>query len=183
MFQVDDELSKIKDLELALIAGYEMAQSDIDFLFSCLLATVSEEARHAALLLLTESDDTVLDLLMDRYGEFSVEVRHLMLSYFTTTDYVQCYVFLLDILKQAPSEEEVNIVVFCLANTDYFIFPLILTELNSDNAIYVAQLKRLLVMIGIDRLKSYLAVMPVIPHEALFRDIFGADVIDQIKHS
>ena len=183
MNSLETELKLIKDLGLDVLAGKELTQEDIDFLFSCLKPSFSSDVHIAALLLLTESDDDVLDQVMERYSGLPVSVQHLLISYLTTTDYIQCFVFLFNIIKTASSEEEVNVAIFSLAQTHYFILPLIFTELNSDDALYVNQLKRLLFMIGIDRLKPYLAVLPQIPHEAIFRQLFGPDKIDRIKNS
>ncbi len=178
----DKQLFLIKELEMNLIAGVELTSDDIDFLFSSLSESFGEDVQLAALLLLVESDDSVLDLVIQNYSSFSTSVKHLTLSYLTTTDYVNCFLFLFELIEQSPSDEEVNIAVVSLAYTDYYIFPFILVGLGSDNDGYVTQLKRLLLLMGIDKLKPYLSVLPYIPHEAIFRDLFGEDVIDSIKH-
>ena len=172
---------KIKDIELDILSGAELTDDQVDFLFSCLVGDGSREVHVAALLILSEAELPIVQRLMDSFDQFSVEVRHLLLSFLATTDFVECYVFLLSIVKRYRFEEEVTIAIYSLAYTHYDFFSLVLVDLITDDDRYLKQLKRLLFMMGIERIKPILVMYPQIPHESVFRDVFGGEVIDSLK--
>jgi hypothetical protein len=103
-------------------------------------------------------------------------IMHLM-----TINSLTPYLFLLDYLARIDDTDLVDHIVLCLGKTSVTVFPLILQRLDSNDLPYIARLKRVLNEVGFKRIELYLTVMPQIPHEQYFRDVFGDDAINAVK--
>ena len=167
-------------LEMKLYSGLDLLPEEEDFVFSCLLNNSDEGVVNAALALVTEWDEPYLDRLMTTFDEYSFEVRQLAVPCLVCTDYSKCYQFLIERLRRSLSLEEMNLIVLSLAKTDYPVFPLILSYLHDDDVRLIDCLKRVLLFMGFETVAPFLASMPQIPNEALFRHLFGDDRIAKL---
>ena len=114
-------LVKIKELEVFALSGGRLDRKDLDFLFLCILQDEYEDVYIASLLLLTESELDVVQELMSRYSELPQKVRLMLLSFLASLDFVECYLFLFEMIKTYEFIEELNVTVYSLSQTHYLI--------------------------------------------------------------
>jgi hypothetical protein len=95
--------------------------------------------------------------------------------------FITPYQFLLDHLATLNDDNMSDFIITCLSKTDYQLLPMIISRLDSENKQSIRRLKQLLKKIGFNRLERYLVIMPQIPFERYFRDVFGGDKIDKLK--
>ncbi len=88
--------------------------------------------------------------------------------------------FFIEFLKTCKSKPLDTTISIALAKSDYPVLALIIPQLNHDNAIFISWLHFTLKQMGIQKLKPQLTVYPAIPHERLFRTLFGDNAIDEI---
>ena len=84
-------------------------------------------------------------------------------------------------LSNTVLRQEVEIIIATLASTHFAVIPFVVESLIDDNDMFVERLKQILKKIGLKGLTSYLMLVPQIPHETVFRDIFGVEKIERIK--
>ncbi len=179
----NDVFKRIKSLEYDVMLGDVLRQEDVEFLYSCLTTLYSDDVFIAALLFITESDLDVLLPCLKRFDMFQKKAQLIAIPFLACTDYLDCYEFLLDRLGKGVSEEEALLICSSLASTHYPVLPLVLLRLITDNQIYLGYLKHTLVLMGLKEVGGFISRLPEIPHEAIFRELFGHDAIDQIKQN
>ena len=174
-------LSQITDLDFKGYSGYSYKKEDIDFLIKSLADEHSDEIYIAALSIFMMGDDRLTETFLEFYFKVSLRARFLALPMMASSDSVNVYVFMLKLLKTSEDLDEVEIVIACLAETHYPVIALIVEELIEDDELYLNRLKGCLLRGGLKRLTQYLMMLPQIPFEAVFSELFGADKINKIK--
>tara|TARA_Y100000589_G_C27114651_1_gene613693 strand:- start:539 stop:1090 length:552 start_codon:yes stop_codon:yes gene_type:complete len=154
---------------------------DVSFLLSCIENPHSDSVYTAALIALTESDNNVLDTLMKRFLFLQDQAQMLAIPMLATTDYVVCYTFLLELLKESDNLDKVAMIAMVLSSTHYLVVPIMVNELISDDAVYCDRLGSVFKLIGFKKVAKYLILHPQIPFESFFRNLFGNEKIDFIK--
>ena len=97
------------------------------------------------------------------------------------TDFGDVYTFLIEWLKRCDNDEQAAIIMQSLAYTEYPVLSLLLFYLSEDDVVLRARCKGILYQMGFKRLRPQLALLPVIPHEAVFRELFGDVAMDRLK--
>ena len=85
-------------MDRRLMLGGTLEQKEYDVLFTC-LRKKDEKVIDAALLIITESDHDILQRLIKEFDTVNKTARLLALTYLASTDSAECYLFLLDRLK------------------------------------------------------------------------------------
>lgn len=174
-------LSQITDLDFKGYSGYRYKKDDILFLVKSLTEAHSDEIYIAALSIFMLGEDSLVETFLEYYFQVSFRARFLALPMMSSSDSVNVYVFMLKLLKTSEDLDEVEIVIACLAETHYPVIAIIIEELIEDDEVYLSRLKGCLLRIGLRRLTQYLMMLPQIPFEAVFSELFGADKIKKIK--
>jgi hypothetical protein len=175
------KISRIKKIQLKNYDEEEFLEEEFSFLLTCLTQENSDGVYTAALLALIESSNKALDFLLEHYLTLQDHAQMLGIPMLACTDYVACYIFLLKRLKESQSSDEVALIVLALASTHYYVVPLLVNELISDNQEYLKRLKIVFRQKGFKQVFPYLMMRPEVPFESFFRDVFGDSNIDKIK--
>ena len=176
------KMHNIKMIHLESYSDTAYSEEQLEFLFSCVSSEHSEPIYVAALLAFTEASDLELDYLLDRYELLLQQARYLVIPMLVCVDYVRVFIFCLKRLEVSRDQVEVHILIQSLGVSDFLMMPLIVDLLITDKMVFLNRLKQLLAEIGFKKAHAYLGVLPQLPHEAIFREVYGDDCIDQIKH-
>ena len=134
-----------------------------------------------ALMLISRFSTSQLNVVLKLFDTFSKSTKKRIIMHLMTINTLTPYVFLLDYLARIDDTDLVDHIVLCLGKTSVTVFPLILQRLDSNDLSYIARLKQVLNAVGFKQIELYLTVMPQIPHEQYFRDVFGDDAINAVK--
>ena len=126
-------------------------------------------------------DKPILEKIMSEFDTYDLPTQRALIPLFASTTHPETYVFLFDFLKKTRSRELSKIIEACLIKTTYFIFPLITAYLMDPDTRFIKKLKVVLAGIGLRKIEPYLAMLPDIPNERVFREVFGDEAINQIK--
>tara|TARA_B100001989_G_C24361537_1_gene374797 strand:+ start:116 stop:658 length:543 start_codon:yes stop_codon:yes gene_type:complete len=174
-------MHQIKSLQMQYQVTGKYYPSELDFLLNCVTIKQNDYIYIAALLAFTEASDEAIDYLLDHHETLLQRPKYLLIPMLVCADYVRCYTFCFDCLETSSDEDEVGILVYSLSSTHFLIMPLIIERLITDSSVFLDRLKLLLKKMGFKQVEEYLALLPSIPHERIFRDVFGNQLIDQIK--
>ena len=168
-------MHQIKSLQMQYQVTGKYYPSELDFLLNCVTIKQNDYIYIAALLAFTEASDEAIDYLLDHHETLLQRPKYLLIPMLVCADYVRCYTFCFDCFEQIHS------VCKILSSTHFLIMPLIIERLITDSSVFLDRLKLLLKKMGFKQVEEYLALLPSIPHERIFRDVFGNQLIDQIK--
>jgi hypothetical protein len=115
------------------------------------------------------------------FKSLRLEVKKALLPILAAMEFYEPFWMMFEELKNVRDEAYEWLLIHCLGKTRYPIFPLLLYEMDEASLSYMGQLKRILKVMGFAAVKPLLEVMPVIPHEGVFRDVFGDDLIKLVK--
>ena len=158
----------------------DFSEEDIHFILSC-IDVADQEVSHLAMILITQFPEPVIKKVLVIFPTFNNEIQKRLIMLLMGSDFLLPYQFLLDWLVPLKDEGMVEFIIICLGRTEYMLLPVIIGRLESEDKRYILRLKRLLNAIGFNRLELYLRMMPQIPFERYFREVFGGDRIDQLK--
>lgn len=173
-------LDQLERFHLALTYGAKLPAEDVDYLFA-LLRSSDMVLVKASAFILVQLPKFHIQRLLKEFPKFRYKVRKTLILYLATTNFVEVFSFLLDLLVFTKNKDLIRTLVICLAGSEYMIFPLILIRLHTAKGTRLANLELLLVQMGYEKCAPYLAALPYIPHENVFRSIFGDHRIDRIK--
>ena len=180
MFDRETCLNQLKAFDLALLYTDDFLLEDEDFIFDCLVSKDIVIAVAAAQVAVDLPKTGVLRLLK-QFPQLNPYVQRHALTFMISLDYVEVYVFILDLLNAASSAEDADYIILCLSKTHYTVFPLIVNRLSDPTATYKSRLKRLVKQMGPDAWAPFLCALPLIPHENFFREAWGGDIVDNMK--
>ncbi|MFC1751960.1 hypothetical protein ACFL96_00990 [Thermoproteota archaeon] len=175
-----DIVERLHDLDDKVMDGYELTDEELGFLFSC-LEHENPGLNAKAAITLTNLDLPILEKILEKFDTYSQRARLILIPMLAGADYYQVFKFLFETLKKEPEGVQAGVIVTCLSKTEYFILPLIIFYLFEDNRKLRMQLKKILVNIGFETIKPYLAILPEIPHETVFREVYGDEAIESLK--
>lgn len=173
--------SKIKQIEKNAMYFNRLDDEDVDFLFLCAKKSKDERIVMAALIVLTESNDLVLNKLTDSFFDFSDHVQQLMIPMLACVDSPDTFMFLLTVFESTTNAELFIVVKESLISTYFTVMPLIVSRLIHDDEDVLKRYKLLISDMGLASVMRYFVTLPAIPHEMFFRDVFGDKEIDLIK--
>lgn len=171
---------RLKEINDRLLYTDDLVEEDMQFLYKC-LHHENQKVVHGSIILITELKKDYILPVIHNFSSFSLQQKKTILPILMVCNFMEPYKFLLDYLKTVKDDEFALFIVICLSNTDYFIFPLILVRLDTDNLIYKGRLKEILRRIGYSSLEKYLVLLPELVYENDFRDVFGQEKINQLK--
>ena len=128
-----------------------------------------------------EADLSFLKKLFDHFSSLPEINQAALIPILATFNINQPYKFLIEYMKKVKNYRIHFVIIKSLAETDYFVFPLILFYLDDKDPVFSENLRKLLFQIGFAKIKTYLMLFPEIPHEEVFRDVFGDPLIDELK--
>jgi len=173
---LDDD---IKSLEEKALAGQAITDEDIQIGFDG-LSSDNSKASAAAALFLTGLDKAVLLKILDNFPNYRDILQKILIPLLAVAPHVEIYTALFDNLQHTHDPEMALILIAALAKTEYFILPILLYHLDNEDNRFVERLKKVLAAIGFQKIEAYLTMFPVIPHEKIFRQVYGDDSIDKV---
>ena len=173
-------LIHLREINEKMLYADALNEDDLSFLYQCLHQD-EPKVVHGAAILLTELDKHIIQPILDHFDTYTRQQQETILPMLMACDFMEPYKFVLDYIKTVEDDDFSLFMVICLANTHYFIFPLILVRLDTDDLRYKSYLKDLLKRIGYDVLEKYLLLLPELVYEDDFRDVFGSEKIDELK--
>ena len=178
---MDAELKRIQALELKAAYDIEsITEEELLFAFD-MLKHDSLKIATAAAIFLSGLTKPVLIGLTTQFPTLQFELKKTLIQLLSCTEFVEIHQFLFKLLRENKEPELNFYILFSLSRTEYFIFPLIITELENAFHDTKENMKNILQGMGFSRVKPFLGMMPYIPEESFFRDVFGADAIESIK--
>lgn len=180
MQSIELHLDQLERFHLALMYGAKLPAEDIDYVFSLLRIGNMQLAKGAIFIIAQLPKPQILKLLKS-FSSYQYKIRKLIILHLVTTNYVEVYSFLLDLLVNTKNKDLIQVLTICLAGTPYMLFPLILLKMHTATKNGKTNLSFLLHRMGFKKCEPYLAALPYIPHEVLFRQVFGDRLIDQVK--
>jgi hypothetical protein len=191
--EIDSEEEKkemfklVEALEFKVSIGFPLTEDETEFILNVFFQDDFDTVYLAAQVLMTLEKDEFMEVI-DNFDDYSPIVQVLLIPFFATTNFNNTYVFLFELLKRTDNKDSLDtLIIDCLSRTGYFVFPILLLHLSqadyAGNYDFLIKLKRLLLKIGFENIRPYLAVIPEIPNEKIFRDLFGDENINRLKES
>ncbi len=167
-------------LNQALLTTDTLPDEDAHYVFECLLSSKPTVVEAAATLLVDMKKDHILTVLkkLDTYSDATQRVIVIVAC---LTDYVEVFSFLLTKFESLQNKEWLHFMTICLSHTDYFIYPILMPRLYTDDVSVKHRYHTLFSKMRFSRIEPYLAMLPSIPHERFFRSVFGNSRIDRVK--
>ena len=173
--------SEFENIESRYDIGEDLNSDDWNDLFT-FLKTGSPDIQLRAALILSDGQPDIIDQLLSIFHELPQALQKQLTAFLMTAKIVTPYVFFLDLLDSSIDDVFAEFITISLSKAEYFIFPLILVRLDHPNPNYVDRMKRILAGQGFQTIKPALSLFPNLPHEDIFREIFGHDAINSITH-
>ena len=174
-----NDLKTLLLLEDKIWNSTPLQDDEYDTVFSILDQSLIKDVVVLAGLIAVNHRPTLLRLIKEfpKYRAFKQQQLYIALG---TANYMEAYKFFFELLRCSRNKEDTIKLSVCLAKTHYFIFPLLIVELDKaqDSPKYLEKLKMILNRMGFRKLKPYLRMFPIIPTEWIFRDVFGNTVIN-----
>ena len=173
-------LKRLQSYHSSDVDSPDFPETDILFILGC-IDVPDLEIRTMAMSLVADFSEPVIENVLTLFPSFKKSIQKQLIMHLMTSSLMLPYQFLFNYLMTLNDEHMVNFIITCLSQTQFELFPMILGRLDSDDMRYISRLKQLLRAIGFNRIELYLKIMPQIPFEQYFRDVFGGDKIDQLK--
>ncbi len=161
-----------------------LSEEDGQTVFEILEKTRDLKSINLAGLILSETLPT-LQKFIQAFPRYDTYKQKELIPCMACSNHVEAYSFLFHLLKTSRDNKLNLILTVCLGKTDYFVFPLLLAQLEladeEENDLYIEKLKGVLKRIGFYKLKPYLRMFPLLPHEWVFREAFGDDLINSLS--
>ena len=172
--------SRLKDLYVENLYIETLHPDDEAFVLECLESRLSKEVSGAASIVATQSREFVLKVLT-RLKSYGMSTQKVLIAHLITTDYNEVYWFLIAYLKEIKNREFAQYICTCLGKSEYLILPIIVGALGTEDRRYKSYLKSILEYSGFLKLEPFLVMFPQLPHEQVFREVFGDKKIDALK--
>ena len=176
---VFDAAASLDSVDLDIQLDSLLDGKDVELLFELLHDADLKIAARAALVLIDMEKPVVLHLLKV-FADCPMPIQRILIILFASIDFVEVYLFLLDLLKTSTDRDLNALIVAVLARTDYPVLPLVLSFYGESLPDFRVKLRSVLRFMDKQKLRELLGIFPVIPQEALFRDIFGQVFVDSI---
>ena len=180
MQTVDAHLDQLEQFYMAITFGAKLPPEDVDYMFK-LLETGNLNLVRACAFIITQLPKFYILRLLQVFPQLTYKSKKIIIPYLATTNHVDVFSFLLDLLTSTKNKDLIRLLVIALAGTEYMTFPLILRRLNTTDRHALLNLELLLTRMGFVKCEPYLAALPTIPYEVVFRRIFGNMLIDRVK--
>ncbi len=167
-------------LNLVLLYSDDIPEEDANYVFDCLQSSRPLVVQAAASILADMSKAHMM-LILNKLDTFSNATQRVIVMFACMTNYTDVYVFLLNKFEALEDKNWIHFMTICLSKTRFFIYPLLMPRLYTDNIILKDRYHRLFLHMSFTRLEPYLAMLPDIPHERFFRTVFGNRRIDRLK--
>ena len=118
--------------------------------------------------------------LLPRLGVLPIPTKMYLMPYLSQLSYYEPFEAMIQELKIQPDGLYVDVLIHCLVDTDYYVWPLILLYLSDDSPVLKSRLKKVLAKMGFNALRTPLKMLPEIPHEGVLRDVFGDECINSL---
>jgi hypothetical protein len=119
--------------------------------------------------------------ILTYYEGLSVRVKWMLVPMMGALEFYQPFELLLKEYAYSPDLVFVEALFHVLCNVEYTILPLLIFYFDSEDEDVVIRAKRLLRGLGLEKVRLYLLLSPVILHELVFRDVFGDAAVDAIR--
>lgn len=134
---------------------------------------------HAAMFFTSLSEEMIV-YLSRQFNKYPDPAQRILIPLMCVSQNREVYDRFFDMLKTTKDHELAAIILVCLARSDYATFPIWLEKYTHAKGQYQRRLELIIKYMGPKKLGPILALFPVIPHESLFREMFGNEFIDDI---
>mgnify|MGYP001411805999 CR=1 FL=1 len=144
---------------------------------------ISNNENHviiSAMILMGEKEEHI-DKILEMFNTYPLLTKKILIPNLASLYYYKAYKFLFEYLKETTIPELAATICICLAKTEYPVTPYLLYYLEKSNKNFEKKLVKIIKYMGIKKLKKHLALLPVIPKESVFREVFGDLEINFIK--
>ena len=171
---------KLKKLQSQMMQGRDLTEEEIQFAMK-MLQSEKIALVQKAMTLLIEQDKPILKQVLNNLQHYNYPTQKIVCTFFASTEFGEGYTIMLDSLRETQDPQLITLIQNCLGLTHFFIFPLLIIYLMDADLIYQDKLSVIFKKIGFKKIEAYLAMMPHIPQEQFFRNLFGETAIDSVK--
>ncbi|MGE4170366.1 MAG: hypothetical protein AB7F28_06570 [Candidatus Margulisiibacteriota bacterium] len=154
--------------------------AEIDFLCTCIQSNDPEICATASILLTGEEDKDRLLRMIPLFKQASPLQKRLMVGPMSTIPYHEVHEFFIEELKTEQNPETVVCLSVVLGTTDYPVLPYLLMAIRDADEAFLERLKKVFKHFSFERIKSQLAVFPVLPFPRFFKEVYGEKAIDSL---
>ena len=158
----------------------DLTDAELGVLIQGLMSPDSMAYRQAVVVFSYLDQDGVLSVL-GNFDQIPLIVKKMMCPFLAAMEFYQPYALMLKELGAATEETYVEVLIQCLGRTDYMVFPLLLDCFSEPDPVILSRYKRVLALIGLPKIRLYVEMVPALPYEPIFREIFGDDAINGIR--
>ena len=176
-------MATLRDIDSKLINKVPLTAVDFDHIKEALRSPYFDIFSQATLLI-PDLDHPKLRHIVDIFWEVDATRKAVMVTQLASTDYHYTYDCLFDALEHYIYEHPrlCELIVICLSKCEYSIIASLFRALSKyPKGEYFDQLKRIMLKRGFFYFKPFLKIYPEIPHEIVFRDVFGNEMLDRFK--
>lgn len=150
-------------------------------LWGYVTGSYNDDVYIAALLALFENDRDTVDYVLENRTALHPAAMALAIPIMGCSEYGACYAALIADLQACEDDQDAYLIQQVLLETHYAVLPLIVASLITDSELAQWRLREVLRAFGFDRVAAYIGLLPAIPFESIFVDLFGATAIQGIK--
>jgi hypothetical protein len=126
------------------------------------------------------NSDAHLEVLLKELPTLPLVSQKIIALLVASSDKSPAFVTLLALLRDTKDRELTTLIIDSLCKTPYPIFPLLLESLYSATATFRDRLREVVSRMPSVNIFPFLAIFPVIPYEAFFREALGDETIEHI---
>lgn len=175
----DKDISKLFEISYKT-SETALTSDERTFVNDMLLSSNENHVIISATILMGEKEEYI-DEILNKFNSYPLLTKKILIPNLASLYYFKAYKFLFEYLKETKIPELAATICICLAKTEYPIIPYLLYYLENSDKEFEKKLARIIQYMGIKKLKKALALLPVIPKEGVFRQIFGDLEINFIK--
>ena len=88
---------------------------------------------------------------------------------------------LFELLQNIKDDDIIDTLTFCMAKSPYLNIAPILDNLYTEDSNYKKKLIELIRLTPLEKFEIFIAATPELPHEAIFRRIYGHEAINKLR--
>jgi hypothetical protein len=167
---------KIALLKLKALNHKPLIYAELNFV----IETLKSPTPNRSLTFLEILPKTNILYLLNSFADYPLATQKKIIPLLSIHHSHRIYGFLFNLFFTTKNQKLQDLLMVCLANTTYFILPFIFIYLGSKDPETQKRLKIFMSKINIEKYRIQLKILPKIPFEKKFREVYGDQVIDQI---
>ncbi len=136
--------------------------------------------RQAVIVFSFLSKDAVL-VVLDQFALIPISMRKMMSIFMSAMEFYQPFELMLRELHETTDADYAEVLIQCLGRSPYMFLPLLMDYLGEKDPLILSRFKQVLQLLGVSAIQLYIEMVPVLPYEVVFREVFGDEVIDGLR--